>query len=792
MKQTRTLFIMALLMLYMGAVAQSVTGKVIDEQGKPLSYVTIKLIQPRDSTLISAGLSHEDGTFALSFDSSKHALPLYLEASLLGFSTVGQSITTLSGHTLQLSEESTTLGEVTITAHRLPHKLVPGGLSTIIETSPLAKLDNIYSVLRGVPMVEVKDEEITIIGRGKPIIYINNRLMTNPQQLRILRPHLIKSVEVLTAPGAQYSSSTTAVLKIYTRREPGSGLSGELRQAVSQQLQTRPSSGTWANFLYRTGAWDFVASLNGRVNNYTQRNPIIEMIGKTPDHNWRNRSDFRSYSHHRNLGGTLGLNYEDELRSMGLNYDLWYEPKSGFVNLSNMESELDGHPKQPLYSKTESSSTPKAQHTVAFYYLRHLGQWKSQIDLNYLGSAMTKRYEHMRDGRTTQYEEQAYQTESGKSTQAVGARAELVGPLMGGSFSTGINYSLAQNNYYSNYHQRLSLQDHKSQQREHLLAYYVEYGRPLSATWMLTGGLRMEYIHAHFANMSKRAEDLDYQKLNLFPTLSLGGLLGGWNTQLSMRSYINRPSYWQLNPQYRVISRYELQIGDPNLRPAITYGSQLLFNKSWFTLSFNHLYYTDYLTQSVFLMPDPQDPQKNLPYTIQLKNVNADPYHEVKATLVASPTIGWWRPTAIVMYQQLFGFPLQRFDEQIPYRKPLYYFALNNLFTLPYETTMVLNVSYMPRGGSQANFILDNDVLETRAEVSKMWLRNKSLITSFSVNNLLNRHGMFVRIPNRYTEMNTLLYTPTTFQLRITYRFNSTKSKSRAKSALSTVTERLK
>lgn len=784
--------LMAVLVLQIGAVAQSVTGKIQDAAGEPLGYVTIKLIQPEDSTIIAGGISHEDGSFTLPINTDSHPLPLYLEASLLGYSTVGKSISTLTGHTLVLSEEAALLGEVTITANHIPHKLVPGGLSTSIETSPLAKLDDIYSVLRGVPMVEVSaEDEITITGRGTPIIYINDRLMTNEQQLRLLRPHLVRYVEVITNPSARYSSSTKAVLKIYTRREPGSGLSGELRQNIWNVLQTKLSGSTATNLNYRTGAWDFFTSLYGHSNYGRAPKPFIEVLGKTPEHSWRNRSDFDYRTHNIYLEGNLGFNYEDELRSAGLSYTPSHTPKRDGVSGGTMQSELDGHPAEESHTRAETVDSPDTRHTLALYYLRRFGQWKGQVDINYYGEPLLTTTQRVRDGHTTQYELRDHQIKTGKKTHATGARAEATGPLWGGSLTTGATYSLTQNRYYSYYDKELGFSDYKSEQREQLFALYLEYGRPLSQTWVLSGGLRLEYVDSYFANVSKRTEELTYRKLNVFPTLSLGGALGGWNTQLSFRSVINRPNYWQLNPQYQVISRYEYQIGDPNLRAAISYNTQLLFNKNWLTLMLDHSYHRDRLTQSIFLMPDPKDPTKHLSYTLLLKNINASPYHEVKAIIVASPTIGWWRPTAIAMYDQVLGFPLQRFEESISYRKPLFNFALNNLFTLPYDTTVALNVSYIPPGGSQDNFILNGHNIQTWGEVSKKWLKSKSLTTTFTVRNILNRNNFLIEIPTRYTEMRVQDYSPTYFQLRISYRFNSTKSKSRAKSALTEVMQRL-
>ena len=66
---------------------------------------------------------------------------------------------------------------------------------------------------------------MTVAGRGTPAIYIDGRPMRDVSELRSLQSSDIRKVELVMAPGAQYESTTKAVLRITTRRNFSQGLS---------------------------------------------------------------------------------------------------------------------------------------------------------------------------------------------------------------------------------------------------------------------------------------------------------------------------------------------------------------------------------------------------------------------------------------------------------------------------------------------------------------------------------------------------------------------------------------
>ena len=59
---------------------------------------------------------------------------------------------------------------------------------------------------------------ITVFGKGSPLIYINNKPMQSSEELKQLKSEDIKSIEVITSPGAEYNAEVEAVIRIKTKK----------------------------------------------------------------------------------------------------------------------------------------------------------------------------------------------------------------------------------------------------------------------------------------------------------------------------------------------------------------------------------------------------------------------------------------------------------------------------------------------------------------------------------------------------------------------------------------------
>lgn len=768
--------------------AQEVSGRVTDGEN-PLAFATIKLKTLPDSVVIAGGISQEDGAFRLPIGG--HPFPLLLEASMLGYTTAQLEVNAFEGHHLTLAETSFMLEEQVVTAQKIPHKLVPGGLSTDIANSPLVQLPDLFSVLRGVPMIEIEGETIKVTGKGSPVIYLNNRLLTDYNQLKLINPRLIDHVEVITNPGAQYSASTQSVLKIFTRREPGAGWSGTLYARAQYQLEMPIVTGSpYVSLNYRTDAWDFFTTFYIERTGNVHKNPLLIFEGRTEDGNWVNRSNLSNVRDGYEVGVTAGTNYTDDLQSFGVKY-AFYGEQSTLNSCNEMTSTLDLQDPVRYLTQKITKGNWMLTHRPSLYYLRKFGEWTAQLDADFYATHGLRESQHIKEGHTEAYELRSLEINSGSSNKSIGTRLSAEGPLWGGKLSSGAEYSYTRGEYFAFNDAELKLPDLQSQNNESLLALFLEYGHNIGEKWNISGGLRLEQLESEYLNKgSKKGDDQHRKHTDLFPTVSLSGRVGTFNTQLSFRSHIIRPSFWRLQPQYVYLSRFEYRSGDPTLRSNINYNTQVMINKDWFTLMFGSNYITNEMSQRTVPMPDLNNPGQYLPYTTLLEQFNADPYHELEATVVASPKFGPWQPTLTATITKLLGYEVWHYDQLIKNREPFGIIQFNNTLSLPSDIVLSLNIIHMTTGAYR-NFDLFKPHTTIYAQISKSWLKNKALTTSFSVNNLLNSYSNYVLVKQRYTTLTSEEHNPTYFRFTISYRFNTTRNKYKGTGALDSVIDRM-
>ena len=122
---------------------------------------------------------------------------------------------------------------------QLPYTRLKGdAMVTRITGSTLEKAGTAQDVLRKVPGIIKKGEDLEVVGRGKPVYYINGRRVYDNDELKRLLSDEIASVEVITNPGAMYDATVTAVVRIKTIRRQGDGFSFNTFAKTEQSLRT--------------------------------------------------------------------------------------------------------------------------------------------------------------------------------------------------------------------------------------------------------------------------------------------------------------------------------------------------------------------------------------------------------------------------------------------------------------------------------------------------------------------------------------------------------------------------
>lgn len=386
----RSLFIIIQMLCCMPLAGQTIHGLVVNPGKKAIPYANVVLVTKADSSYIAGTVTTEDGKFTLA-DTSEGVLldDCLIGVSHIGFQTVYHQAAEKMG-TIVLANDEERLGEVVVNGSNAPSmKLRNGKLRVNVQHTILANTGNSIEVLSLLPFVSRTSEGVSVIGRGTPRIYIDNREVRNTDDLQRLASDEIKNVEVDFHPGAEYGNNIRAVIQITTVRK-GEGLSASLT-AEGIQVKHFNASG-YGNLNYRWNKWDFFGSVTARHTHKesTVRNTLDFTDGQTAVNVAQELNNItRGYS----AGGNVGLSFSnDGVNDFGVRYDFTRTP-SGRDNQygagTYMENGTDIHSEDiELLQNTEHT-----QHILNAYYITSFGERnKLNVSFDYMSGKKQSGY----------------------------------------------------------------------------------------------------------------------------------------------------------------------------------------------------------------------------------------------------------------------------------------------------------------------------------------------------------------------------------------------------------------
>ncbi|MDO4695194.1 outer membrane beta-barrel protein [Porphyromonas sp.] len=760
--------------------AQTIKGIVIDEQNAPLGFATFRVEMLRDSTLIKGGITDVDGKFSVSLEGIK--LPVYIRVTSMGYETYVRKVETEQSMHIKMKPSVTVLNEAVVTAERPKHTVIPGGISTNVSGTMLSGMTDVMQVLKALPLVEVKEDEISVLSRGTPIVYVNGRKVRSNIELQRVQPHLIEKIEVLTNPDAKYDSSTGAVVLITVKREPGSGLSAVLRSDLEyyhlEEKEVNPRF--LADLNYRLDEWDFLASMN-----YMDRRFVKEsngyLLGKVGDEMWRNNINTFHDSNHSNFSLSTGINYSTDRTGFGAKYEIVRVLKDRSILSNDLYSSINDKPEVWYYTLGTTDAHPHISHRPSAYFVRKVGDWNLSVDADYY--SLYQRTDKLtlervgEDGVINKYI-----SEGEEDNKAFGVKVEASGALWSGQLSVGTEVLGTQRLDVYRPDPEMGLPDNDSRIRQSIVSGYATYSKALGVVGVLSAGLRLEHMKSKYFRGGKYVDELSREFTDLFPTFSFSSHFWGMNAQVSFNSRIVRPQYWQLAGEYTFISRFEYQRGEPNLLPSITYNTEVMLNRKWFTLYWSNKYLRRDILQYTERMPEIDKPGQYKPYSTLINIHNAEPYHVMQLMLIFAPKVGCWSPNLIVGGIMQSGLYFEDFDKRVHLNKPMLYTEMKNQFELPWELSLGINASMMAFG-NVSSVKANRPSFSQNVSLTKQWLKGKWSL-SLSLENFINIVEEDWLMTSRYTNLNINNDYKPKAGLSLRYRFNTTKSKYRGEGAL--------
>jgi outer membrane receptor protein involved in Fe transport len=223
-----------------------ITGKVVDDQGKPLEYATISLVSLRDSAIISGAISDTEGKFKM----ADLKLGVYvMKIKVLGYETKevkpiflmpkgrgkGEGIEqnfdniTLGNSEIKL-DDVTIVGEKSRVQYKIDKKVInpsqdiaasSGTAVEILQNTPSVNVDIDGNVeLRG-------SSNFTVLIDGKP------SLLTGSEALQQIPANMVENIEIITNPSAKYDPDGAAgIINVLLKKKKSLGVTGVVNTSV--------------------------------------------------------------------------------------------------------------------------------------------------------------------------------------------------------------------------------------------------------------------------------------------------------------------------------------------------------------------------------------------------------------------------------------------------------------------------------------------------------------------------------------------------------------------------------
>lgn len=674
------------------------------------------------------------------------------------------------------------LKEVTVKG-LMPKSRVKGdAMRTIVSGSVLEQTTSATEMLKHVPNVKAESGSVSVVGRGDAVVYVNGRKLQDLKELDEIKPENIQYVDVVTNPGARYSATTRAVIRITTRRQKGEGFGFTSTSYASHQYAW--SGQQQLDMNYRKGGLDLTASVMGMTYGFGQ-DQVLTIRSKAGDKVLTQVGKDDTEGRAKYLNPKLQVNY---VVNKNHSFGAWYRYGNNFYQ--HATAHLDTHvtlgdePQEHTVSDIFHDWKLRS-HNMNMYYNGQIGQWN--LDLNVDGVWARNRMPI----ETTEVTEM--NGESGKMVvrndnddqiDLYAAKLVAARPVWKGQLSLGTEYGHSRHSYQFRCSQeglvpRPVSDDHVN---EDIIAAFAEYNLEAGKLSAIMG---LRYEHArndYYENgIFRPAQSRKYD--DLFPSITLAYPVGPVQMSLSYAQDITRPDYKNLSNNLMYVNRYTFQCGNPMLRP--TYAHNVVLNASykWATLMASFARTEDEI--SVVAQPYSGDPSKTL---MGAENIAA--YNKANVTLTLSPVIAnIWRPQ-LELSGTVQNYRTQTLDGTMrTLNHPLVTVQWQNFISLPKGFTLMPTLGFCSKG-DQANVRINDNIYTMALSVRKAMMGGRLLVT-------LNATNPFEWADTDVTvyggrEMISDKHEPRSFYAHVVYRFNATQSKYKGSGAGSAQKARMK
>ncbi|MTH16930.1 outer membrane beta-barrel family protein [Flavobacterium sp. LC2016-01] len=761
---------------------QKISGKVINSNNE-LMMGTATVLSVQDSTIIKQ-LDFFDGVFQLSDINQKEIL---LKLNAAEFADRYLSVK-------YEGKENVDLGPIIVIQNQLNEVIIKsqpslikyganGNIDVNVNGTVLATSSSVNELLGRVPNVTVADGEISVIGKGEAIIYLNGVLI-NYDRFAAIPVSQIQKIEVISNPSSRYDAEGKAVINIVTKQNVESGVIGTASQHVSVSKFGGTSYNSLFDFSYSKGKFSFISNYGLQLGRnrellYTTRtrpNPD-EYIKSELTTDWKRR--FNNYS---NFG--VGLQYSfNAANYISLAYSGNVNDLGGITKSTNTIENSFG---SSFYATDVDRNDVLLNQFVNLNYNRETDQKGSTL---FIGSQFSNYNLTIGD----QIKENSFVEETDLERYLknnVGSRINIIAvqadytkkidektkletgaKISYATIKSGTAFLISDDNLDFELDEKLS-SDFKY--NEKIVAAYFNYVRTWNDNFNFSLGVRAEKTNYNLFTNANKVQEFEKSYSNLFPNALLNfDFSDDWKVHFSYAARITRPRYQALNPYVVYQDPFTTIEGNPNLVPEKTHAFEIGTMYKKFDFKIGYTYKIDPISAAAL--------RGDTPNSYVLRALNLEKGHTFFSSLSRSFNVKWWNSTntmSITWQKSVDNFYAFEFSPV----KPQFYLYSNNTFTITNLFKLQLLAWYL----SDRSYGLGSE--NSRSTVTLGIERNffgDTLKLNFSANDIFHKF----MVSGDYNVGQTQIYyhrtyTSNYFKLIATYNFGNSKKTTYKKSEI--------
>ena len=598
-----------LLLFSAGAIAQNntnndnkISGKIIDAVTKqPVDFATVSIYRQGSKSPFNGTSTDPKGNFKI-----ENLAPgdYFLTVDFIGYKQqkiehviVNNTVKNLSLGNISLAPSQSQLKEVNITAaapavENKIDKLVYNPANDLTAQGGAA-----LDVLKKVPMVSVDlDGNVELMGNANIRFLINGKPSSIfgaslADALQSIPASQIKTIEVITSPGAKYDAEGTGgIINIVLKDNKVQGVNGNLNLSAG----TRFENGSF-NLNVKKGDFGVNAffSSNAQLNTTTlttsSRTTYSNTRDTTTQLNQSGSSVFKRSGYQSGISFNWDISKKDQLTA-SFNFNHFGNNSHGAISQNQTTSvnlPSSAVDTMSINNSTSHFSASSADWSLA--YKKTFDKKDQELDVLY----------HSSFGSNTNY-----YTQELDYTNVIYQPSGSIGNNPGTDRETDVSIDYTQpvtDNFTIETGAKATIEDLSNTVTTQTLtdsvylpnpfqSYSFEYKRSIYAYYVSTnfsafhnfldvkGGLRYEYTvsASDFPNTTIPSYGI------LAPSFVFSHKLNKTETiKLSYSYRLQRPDYRILNPFYNISDPHNISTGDPELKPELGHNFELGYNKSF-------------------------------------------------------------------------------------------------------------------------------------------------------------------------------------------------------------------